>query len=153
MNNPLLHPFNTPYQTAPFQEIKEEHYLPAFRELIQKAEAEIHQITDNTEAPSFENTIEALAYSGSQLDVVSHIFFNLNSAETNDQFQQIAQEISPLLTEFSSKISQNEMLFGRIKQVFDQKDTLSLNTEQQTLLSRSSHGAADSWSRTSCANR
>lgn len=140
MNNPLLHPFNTPYQTAPFQEIKEEHYLPAFRELIQKAEAEIQQITDNTEAPSFENTIEALAYSGSQLDVVSHIFFNLNSAETNDQIQQIAQEISPLLTEFSSKISQNEMLFGRIKQVFDQKDTLSLNTEQQTLLDETYKG-------------
>lgn len=140
MNNPLLHPFNTPYQTAPFQEIKEEHFLPAFRELIQKAEAEIHQITDNTEAPSFENTIEALAYSGSQLDVVSHIFFNLNSAETNDQIQQIAQEVSPLLTEFSSKISQNEMLFGRIKQVFDQKDTLSLNTEQQTLLDETYKG-------------
>lgn len=140
MNNPLLHPFNTPYQTAPFQEIKEEHYLPAFRELIQKAEAEIHQITDNTEAPSFENTIEALAYSGGQLDVVSHIFFNLNSAETNDQIQQIAQEVSPLLTEFSSKISQNEMLFGRIKQVFDQKDTLSLNTEQQTLLDETYKG-------------
>lgn len=140
MNNPLLHPFNTPYQTAPFQEIKEEHYLPAFRELIQKAEAEIHQITDNTEAPSFENTIEALAYSGSQLDVVSHIFFNLNSAETNDQIQQIAQEISPLLTELSSKISQNEMLFGRIKQVFDQKNTLSLNTEQQTLLDETYKG-------------
>lgn len=140
MNNPLLHPFNTPYQTAPFQEIKEEHFLPAFRELIQKAEAEIHQITDNIEAPSFENTIEALAYSGSQLDVVSHIFFNLNSAETNDQIQQIAQEISPLLTEFSSKISQNEMLFGRIKQVFDQKDTLSLNTEQQTLLDETYKG-------------
>lgn len=140
MNNPLLHPFNTPYQTAPFQEIKEEHYLPAFRELIQKAEAEIDQIAQNTQAPSFENTIEALAYSGSQLDVVSHIFFNLNSAETNDQIQQIAQEISPLLTEFSSKISQNEMLFGRIKQVFDQKDTLSLNTEQQTLLDETYKG-------------
>lgn len=140
MNNPLLHPFNTPYQTAPFQEIKEEHFLPAFRELIQKAEAEIHQITDNTEAPSFENTIEALAYSGSQLDVVSHIFFNLNSAETNDQIQQIAQEVSPLLTEFSSKIAQNEMLFGRIKQVFDQKDKFSLNTEQQTLLDETYKG-------------
>lgn len=140
MNNPLLHPFNTPYQTAPFQEIKEEHFLPAFRELIQKAEAEIDQIAQNTQASSFENTIEALAYSGSQLDVVSHIFFNLNSAETNDQIQQIAQEISPLLTEFSSKISQNEMLFGRIKQVFDQKDTLSLNTEQQTLLDETYKG-------------
>lgn len=140
MNNPLLHPFNTPYQTVPFQEIKEEHYLPAFRELIQKAEAEIHQITDNTEAPSFENTIEALAYSGSQLDVVSHIFFNLNSAETNDQIQQIAQDISPLLTEFSSKIAQNEMLFGRIKQVFDQKHKFSLNTEQQTLLDETYKG-------------
>ena len=106
--NPLLKPFDTAYQSAPFQEIKEEHYLPAFKELIKKTEEEIKQISENPENPTFENTVEALVYSGEQLDVVSNIFFNLNSAETNDEIQKIAQEVSPLLTEFSSKISQNE---------------------------------------------
>ena len=112
MTNPLLQSFNTKYQSAPFAEIKEEHYLPAFKELIDKSLQEIQEITQNPETPTFENTIEALAYSGEQLDVVSNIFFNLNSAETNDEIQQIAQEVSPLLTEFASKISQNEQLFS-----------------------------------------
>lgn len=134
MKNSLLQPFNTPFQTAPFQEIKNADYLPAFQQLIKDTEAEIWQIAHNTEFPSFENTIEALAYAGEQLDVVSNIFFNINSAETNDEIQKIAQEVSPLLTELSSKISQNEALFNRIKQVFDQKEKFLLNTEQQTLL-------------------
>ena len=134
--NPLLKPFDTAYQSAPFQEIKEEHYLPAFRELIKKTEEEIKQISENPENPTFENTVEALAYSGEQLDVVSNIFFNLNSAETNDEIQKIAQEVSPLLTEFSSKISQNEKLFSRIKQVYDSKNQLNINEEQETLLDK-----------------
>ena len=134
--NPLLKPFDTAYQSAPFQEIKEEHYLPAFRELIQKTEEEIKQISENPENPTFENTVEALAYSGEQLDVVSNIFFNLNSAETNDEIQKIAQEVSPLLTEFSSKISQNEKLFSRIKQVYESKNQLNINEEQEILLDK-----------------
>ena len=134
--NLLLKPFDTAYQSAPFQEIKEEHYLPAFRELIQKTEEEIKQISENPENPTFENTVEALAYSGEQLDVVSNIFFNLNSAETNDEIQKIAQEVSPLLTEFSSKISQNEKLFSRIKQVYDSKNQLNINEEQEILLDK-----------------
>ena len=134
--NPLLKPFDTAYQSAPFQEIKEEHYLPAFRELIKKTEEEIKQISENPENPTFENTVEALVYSGEQLDVVSNIFFNLNSAETNDEIQKIAQEVSPLLTEFSSKISQNEKLFSRIKQVYDSKNQLNINEEQETLLDK-----------------
>ena len=134
--NPLLKPFDTAYQSAPFQEIKEEHYLPAFRELIKKTEEEIKQISENPENPTFENTVEALAYSGEQLDVVSNIFFNLNSAETNDEIQKIAQEVSPLLTEFSSKISQNEKLFSRIKQVYESKNQLNINEEQETLLDK-----------------
>lgn len=138
--NPLLKPFDTPFQSAPFQEIKEEHYLPAFQELIKKAEEEINNIANNPALPSFENTIEALAYSGEQLDIVSNIFFNLNSAETNDEIQKIAQEVSPLLTEFSSKITQNEKLFERIKQVFDEKQNLDLNEEQQTLLNETYKG-------------
>ena len=140
MTNPLLQSFNTKYQSAPFAEIKEEHYLPAFKELIDKSLQEIQEITQNPETPTFENTIEALAYSGEQLDVVSNIFFNLNSAETNDEIQQIAQEVSPLLTEFASKISQNEQLFSRIKKVYDEKDHYSLNEEQKMLLEETYKG-------------
>lgn len=138
--NPLLKPFNTAYQSAPFGEIKEEHYLPAFQELIKISEEEIQQITDNSEEPNFSNTIEALAYSGEQLDIVSNIFFNLNSAETNDEIQKIAQEVSPLLTEFSSKISQNEKLFERIKKVYEERENLNLNEEQKTLLNETYKG-------------
>ena len=138
--NPLLEKFNTKYTSSPFEEIKEEHYLPAFQELVKISEKEIDDITNNPEAPTFENTIEAMAFSGEQLDRVSNIFFNLNSAETNDEIQKIAQEVSPLLTEFSSKISQNEKLFDRIKSVYDQKDSLSLNEEQQTLLNETYKG-------------
>ncbi|WP_312421507.1 M3 family metallopeptidase [Epilithonimonas sp.] len=138
--NPLLEKFNTKYTSSPFQEIKEEHYLPAFQELIKTSEKEIDDITNNPEAPTFENIIEAMAFSGERLDRVSNIFFNLNSAETNDEIQKIAQEVSPLLTEFSSKISQNEKLFERIKSVYDQKDSLSLNEEQQTLLNETYKG-------------
>jgi peptidyl-dipeptidase Dcp len=119
--NPLLQKFNTKYNSAPFNEIKEEHYLPAFKELIEISKKEIDEIANNSEEATFSNTIEALAYSGEQLDVVSNIFFNLNSAETNDEIQKIAQEVSPLLSEYSSQISQNEALFNRIKKVFDEK--------------------------------
>lgn len=138
--NPLLEKFNTKYTSSPFEEIKEEHYLPAFQELIKTSEKEIDDINNNPEAPTFENTIEAMAFSGEQLDRVSNIFFNINSAETNDEIQKIAQDVSPLLTEFSSKISQNEKLFERIKKVYDQKDILSLNEEQQMLLNETYKG-------------
>ena len=94
--NPLLQKFNTKHNSAPFNEIKEEHYLPAFKELIEKSKKEIDEIANNSEEPTFSNTIEALAYSGEQLDAVSSIFFNLNSAETNDEIQKIAQEVSPI---------------------------------------------------------
>ncbi|SHK06332.1 M3 family metallopeptidase [Epilithonimonas mollis] len=138
--NPLLEKFKTKYTSSPFSDIKEEHYLPAFQELIKTSEKEINEITSNPETPTFENTIEAMAFSGEQLDRVSSIFFNLNSAETNDEIQKIAQDVSPLLTEFSSKISQNEKLFERIKNVYDQKDTLSLNDEQEMLLNETYKG-------------
>ena len=138
--NILTQKFNTKYETAPFQEIKEESYLPAFQELIAQSEKEIDAIANNPAEATFENTIEALAYSGEQLDRVSSIFFNLNSAETNDEIQKIAQEVSPILTEFSSKISQNEKLFQRIKKVFDEKENLNLNEEQKTLLNETYKG-------------
>ena len=98
MSNILIETFSTPFHTAPFDQIKNEDFLPAFKVLIKISEAEIDEITNNFEAPTFENTIEAMAFSGEKLDVVSNIFFNLNSAETNDEMQKIAQEVSPLLT-------------------------------------------------------
>jgi peptidyl-dipeptidase Dcp len=138
--NILTEKFTTPYHSAPFSSIKNEDFLPAFKELIQKSEEEINTIVNNPEAPTFENAIEALAYSGEQLDVVSNIFFNLNSAETSDELQQIAQEVSPILTEYSSKISQNEALFKRIKTVYDEQDQYNLNDEQQMLLNETYKG-------------
>lgn len=140
MTNILLHDFNTKYDSAPFEQISEEDFLPAFKELINVSEQEIQQIADNTGQPTFGNTIEALAYAGEKLDVVSNIFFNLNSAETNDEIQKIAQEISPLLTAYSSRISQNEALFKSIKTVYNEKDNLQLNEEQQTLLAETYKG-------------
>lgn len=138
--NILTEKFNTPYHSAPFNQIKNEDYLPAFKELIQKSEEEINAIVNNPEEPTFKNTIEALAFSGEQLDVASNIFFNLNSAETSDELQQIAQEVSPILTEYSSKISQNEALFNKIKKVYDEKEKYNLNEEQQMLLNETYKG-------------
>lgn len=136
----LTEKFNTPYHSAPFTHIKNEDYLPAFKELIQRSEEEIEAIVNNPEEPDFEKVIESLAYAGERLDVVSNIFFNLNSAETSDELQQIAQEVSPILTEYSSKISQNEALFNKIKKVYDEKEKYSLNEEQQMLLDETYKG-------------
>lgn len=136
----LTEKFNTPYHSAPFDKIKNEDYLPAFKELIQKSEEEIDEIVNNSDEPTFENVIEALAFSGEQLDRASNIFFNLNSAETSDELQQIAQEVSPILTEYSSKISQNEALFNKIKKVYDEKEKYNLNEEQQMLLNETYKG-------------
>lgn len=130
----LLSPFTTPYESAPFEEIRQEDFLPVIKELIANSEHEIELITSNTESPSFTNTIEALAFSGKQLDRVTEIFFNLLSAETNEYLQSVAQEISPLLSAFSSRISQNKALFERIQYVYSQRHSLTLSTEQQTLL-------------------
>jgi peptidyl-dipeptidase Dcp len=138
--NILTEPFTTPYHSAPFTSIKNEDYLPAFKDLIEKSEQEIDAIVSNPEEATFENVIETLAYSGEQLDRVSNIFFNLNSAETSDELQQIAQEVSPILTEYSSKISQNEALFNKIKKVYDEKEKYSLNEEQELLLNETYKG-------------
>jgi len=130
--NPLLSPFDT----APFSSIENEHFKPAFLHAMQDARAEIDAITSNIEAPNFENTIVALEFSGQQLDRISSVFFNLNSAETNDEIQKIAQEVSPLLSEFGNDITLNEALFKRIKTVYDQKDSLTLSVEEDTLLDK-----------------
>ena len=130
--NPLL----TPFDTAPFSKIKNEHFKPAFLQAIEDARLEIDAIANSKEAPTFENTVAALDFAGQQLDRVSSVFFNLNSAETNPEIQKIAQEISPLLSEFSNDITLNEDLFKRVKTVYDQRNDLELTTEEQTLLDK-----------------
>jgi len=136
----LTSTFNTKHNTAPFSQIKLEDYKPAFIENIAQAKAEIDTIITNSDVPTFENTIVALDFAGATLDRLSSIFFNLNSAETCDEMQKIAQEISPLLTEFSNDIALNEELFKRVKAVYDQKDNLTLTTEQATLLDKKFKG-------------
>ena len=134
--NVLNQPFSTPFNTAPFSKISNDNFLPAFKTAIQRAKEEIDQIVNNPEAPSFKNTIEALDFSGQELGRISSIFFNLNSAETNDEIQKIAQEVSPLLSEFSNDITLNKSLFERIKEVYNKKESLNLNPEQTTLLDK-----------------
>ncbi|WP_028283704.1 M3 family metallopeptidase [Olleya marilimosa] len=134
--NILLNNFSTNFNTSPFQSIKNEDYKPAILKLIEDTKLEIEAIVNNTETPTFENTIEALEFSGQQLDRVTSIFFNLNSAETNDDLQKIAQDISPILTEFGNDITLNEALFKKVKHVYDNKDRFNLNTEQSTLLDK-----------------
>ncbi len=134
--NPLLQDFNTKHNTAPFLKIETTHFKPAFLESIKLAKKEIDTIANNTEKPSFKNTIEALDFAGAKLDRISSIFFNLNSAETNSEIQKIAQEISPLLSEFGNDIRLNEKLFRRINTIYQEKDCLELTTEQATLLSK-----------------
>lgn len=136
MQNILAKPFKTPFGTAPFSKIKNAHFLPAFKLAIEEAKKEIDTIVNNPDDPTFQNTIEALDFSGEQLDRISSVFFNLNSAETNDEIQKIAQEVSPLLSEFSNDIALNETLFKRVKSVHDIKDSLNLTAEQATLLDK-----------------
>ena len=107
MSNPLLQEYNTVFETVPFNDIKESHFLPALKEAIKEAKAEVNTITSGSDAPSFENTIEALEASGERVSKVAEVFFNLNSAETNDEIQKIAREFSPLLTEYGNDILLN----------------------------------------------
>ena len=133
----LNQPFTTKLDTAPFDQIKNEDYAPAFDRAIAKAKAEIEQIAHNPEPATFENTLEAMAYSGMELDRISNIFFNLHSAETNDELEKIAQDVAPKLSELGNDITLNPDLFARVKAVYEQRDTLNLNEEQRTLLEKS----------------
>ena len=128
--------FQTPYKAAPFSRFTATDYLPAIEKAIAESLAQIDSITQNPEPATFKNTIEALAYTGLELDRLTAMFFNLNSAETNDALQAEAQRISPLLTEYSNDIRLNEALFKRVKIVYDQRENLSLTAEQQTLLEK-----------------
>jgi len=130
-HNPLLNTFDLPE----FSIIKTRHFKPAILEAIQLAKSEINAIA-NIEKPHFTNTIEALDNAGYQLERITQILFNLNSAETNDEIQQIAQDVSPLLSDFQNEIMTNKALFENVKAVFDTKDTLDLTDEQAMLLAK-----------------
>jgi len=134
--NPLLKDFNT----APFSKISSADYKPAIKKAIEITKQEIENIVSNPEAPSFENTTEALDYSGQKLNRITSIFFNLNSAETSKEIQEIAKDISPWLSEFKNDMILNADLFKRVKSVYDQKETLKLNPEQTMLLEKQYKG-------------
>lgn len=136
MKNILL----TAFDTAPFSQINTQDYEPAFNQAIADAKQEIQQIIENKDTADFKNTIEAMAFSGMQLDRISNIFFNLNSAETNEDLQKIAQIIAPKLSAFSNDISLNPDLFARVKAVHDTVGTNTLTTEQKTLLDKTYKG-------------
>ncbi|MDY3892869.1 MAG: M3 family metallopeptidase [Candidatus Cryptobacteroides sp.] len=134
MENPLLTESKLPFGAPQFDKIKNEHYLPAFTQGIAEAKAEIDAIADNPEKPTFENTIEAMEYSGRTLDRVSNIFYNLMEADVNEQMQQIAEEVAPMLNDYSMYVSLNEKLFARVKAVYEQKDSMGLAKDQMKLL-------------------
>ncbi len=138
--NPLLEASNNPFGAPAFDKIKNEHYKPAFEAAIAQGKAQIDSIVNNTEAPTFANTVEALEYSGRTLTNISSIFFNLNEAATDSVMQSIALEVSPMLTDYSNDIMLNEKLFARIKSVYDSKDSLKLNPEQARLLEETYKG-------------
>ena len=133
-NNPLLQqPWNTPYQTPPFDQIKEEHYLPAIKTAIALAEKEIESITNSMEKPNFQNTIVALERSGVVLKRIEGVFFNMLSCNTNPNLQKMAEEISPILSHFSNSLYHNEKLFKRVEMVYRAKND-ALGTEDKKLI-------------------
>lgn len=138
--NPFLNPYNTPHHTVPFHLIEVEHYEPAILEGIKIQNEEIDAIVNNADAPTFLNTIVALERSGAILEQVTTVFGNLLSAETNDEMQEVAEKMMPILAEHSNNISLNEKLFARIKAVYDQKEQLGLNTEDGKLLQKTYDG-------------
>ena len=134
MDNPFITGWDTPYGIPAFEQIKPEHYMPAFQEGMKQQKDEIAAIVANTEEPTFQNTIEALEYSGELLNTVSSVFFNLLESNNSDEMQAIAEEVTPLLSAHGDDISLNADLFARIKKVYEQKDNLTLEPEQMRLL-------------------
>lgn len=139
-NNPLVKPWNTPYQTPPFNSIKTEDYKPAILFALDEAKKDVNQIISNPEKPSFENTIIALEKSGSLLNRILSVFFNLNEAHTSEAFQKIAEEITPELTKYSNDMNMNPELFARVKEVYDSRDDIPMTLEQRTLLDKTYKG-------------
>jgi len=134
--NPFYAEYGTPFEVPAFDKIKTDHFVPAFKEGIKQQSEVIETIANNTELPAFENTIVAKDRSGDLLIRVSNVFYNLSSANTNDEIQAIAKEVAPILSQHKDNISLNEKLFKRVKAVYEQKDKLGLDTEQQMLLEK-----------------
>jgi peptidyl-dipeptidase Dcp len=133
-DNPLMIDFNTPMQAVPFDKIKPEHYKPAFESAMEQGRKAMNAIMVIRMVPDFHNTIEALEVANYPLKRIEAVFFNLNSAETSKEIQQIAQDISPLLTEYYNDVTLNDALFKKVKAVYDKRSSLTLTTEQQKLL-------------------
>ena len=142
-SNPLLDQPQTPYGVPAFDQVKLEHYMPAFEEAIRQNKAEVEAIIANEEAPTFENTIVALDRCGLLLDRVVGVFFNVLEADGNDEMNEIAEKVSPMLSELSDGIILNEALFARVKAVYDQRESLDLTPEQMRLLTETYKGFAD----------
>ena len=140
MENPLLTASSLPFGAPPFDRVRVGDYMPAFTEALAQARAEVDAVVACPDAPSFANTVEALERSGTALDRVSSIFFNLLEAETDDAMQAVAEEVSPMLTEMSMYISLNERLFERIKAVYDSRESLGLERDQERLLEKTYKG-------------
>ena len=141
--NPLIDQPATPFGVPAFDQVKLEHYMPAFEEAIRQDKAGIDAIANNTEAPTFENTIVALDRNGELLERVSGVFFNVLEADGNDEMDAIAEKVSPMLSELSSYITLNDKLFERVKAVYDQRESLDLNPEQMRLLTETYKGFAE----------
>lgn len=136
MTNPFFEAYNTPFEVPPFDKIKNEHFAPALREGMKQQQQEVDAIVNNPDAPTFENTIEAMEFSGDLLSRTNIVFSNLNGANTNDELQSIAREMAPELSKHNDNINLNEDLFARVKSIWDQKDQLNLNPEQYKLLEK-----------------
>ena len=140
MENPLVKPFTTQHQSIPFSQIKTEHFIPAMEETIKIALEEIEVIVNQSDSPTFENTLDALDSCGNLIGRNSGILFNLNSAETSDELQQVAQQAAPILTKFQNDIRLNTALFERIKFVYNNEEKSALTSEQKTLLEKEYKG-------------
>ena len=140
MKNILNSVFETQHQSAPFEQIQTSNFIPALELEISKTLEEIDHICSNPEKPTFENTLKALEESGEQLGIISGILFNLNSAETSNELQEVTQKAAPLLTKFQNDVRLNKVLFDRIKSIYDLKETLGLDVEQLTLIEKEYKG-------------
>lgn len=135
-DNPFFSTYENKYGAPPFEKIKTEHYMPAFIEGIKQHQVEIDAVANSKDAPTFENTIEALEYSGDLLTKVSSVFFNLYSAETNDQMAEIANDVSPMLTEHSDNMYLNDKLFTRVSSLYEARESMNLTVEQDKVLEK-----------------
>ena len=138
--NPFFENYVTPHGTTPFDQIQTEHYEPAIREGIRRQCEEIEAIVNNPEKPTFRNTLVPLEKSGELLQRAATVFSNLLSADTNDEMQELAKTLMPLMSEHENNIRLNEKLFARIKAVYEHRDEERLTTEQQTLLENAYEG-------------